>query len=111
MMAATATAVVVVVARSVGEVRGEVGGVVSGEVSGVVGGCVLCLMPTYRRNGINCNLFYSAWPAMPNKYLFISTYSGFILCLFQYKFGYKPFIPILTVTQYKCTYPTYFFPV
>ena len=43
MMAATATAVVVVVARWVGEVRGEVGGVVSGEVSsGVVGGCVLC---------------------------------------------------------------------
>ncbi len=31
---------------------------------------------------------------MPNKYLFISTYSGFILCLFGYKFGYKPFIPI-----------------
>ncbi len=29
MMAATATAVVVVVARSVGEVRGEVGGVVT----------------------------------------------------------------------------------
>ena len=50
MMAATATAVVVVVARSVGEVGGEVGGVVSGEVSGVVGGCVLCLTPTYRRN-------------------------------------------------------------
>ena len=54
MMAATATAVVVVVARSVGEVGGEVGGVVSGkvsgEVSGVVGGCVLCLMPTYHRN-------------------------------------------------------------
>ena len=50
MMAATATAVVVVVARSVGEVRGEVGGVVSGKVSGVVGGCVLCLTPTYRRN-------------------------------------------------------------
>ncbi len=49
-MAATATAVVVVAARSVGEVGGEVGGVVSGEVSGVVGGCVLCLMPTYRRN-------------------------------------------------------------
>ncbi len=47
MMAATATAVVVVVARSVGEVGGEVGGVVSG---GVVGGCVLCLMPTYHRN-------------------------------------------------------------
>ena len=50
MMAATATAVVVVVARSVGEVGGEVGGVVSGEVSGVVGGCVLCLMPTHRTN-------------------------------------------------------------
>ncbi len=50
MMAATATAVMVVVARSVGEVSGEVGGVVSGEVSGVVGGCVLCLTPTYRRN-------------------------------------------------------------
>jgi hypothetical protein len=50
MMAATATAVVVVVARLVGEVGGEVGGVFSGEVSGVVGGCVLCLMPTYRRN-------------------------------------------------------------
>ncbi len=49
-MAATATAVVVVVARLAGEVRGEVGGVVSGEVSGVVGGCVLCLTPTYRRN-------------------------------------------------------------
>jgi hypothetical protein len=38
MMAATATAVVVVVARSVVEVGGEVGGVVSGKVSGVVGG-------------------------------------------------------------------------
>ncbi len=50
MIAPTATAVVVVVARSVGEVGGEVGGVVSGEVSGVVGGCVLCLTPTYRRN-------------------------------------------------------------
>jgi hypothetical protein len=42
MMAATVTAVAVVVARSVGEVGGEVG-VVGGEVSGVVGGCVLCL--------------------------------------------------------------------
>ncbi len=42
MMAATATAVVGVMARSVGEVGGEVGGVVSGEVGGVVGGCVLC---------------------------------------------------------------------
>jgi hypothetical protein len=50
MMATTATAVVVVVARSVGEVGGEVGGVVSGKVSGMVGGCVLCLTPTYRRN-------------------------------------------------------------
>ncbi len=50
MIAATATAVVVVVARLVGEVGGEVGGVVSGEISGVVGGCVLCLMPTYHRN-------------------------------------------------------------
>ncbi len=49
MMAATATAVVVVVARSVGEVGGKVG-VVGGEVSGVVGGCVLCLTPTYCRN-------------------------------------------------------------
>ncbi len=49
MMAATATAVEVVVARLVGEVGGEVG-VVGGEVSGVVGGCVLCLTPTYRRN-------------------------------------------------------------
>ncbi len=36
-MAATATAVAVVAARSVGEVGGEVG-VVGGEVSGVVGG-------------------------------------------------------------------------
>ncbi len=107
MMAATATAVVVVVARSVGEVRGKVGGVVSGKVSGVVGGCVLCLMPTYSRNRTRniisryCDLFYLAWPAMPNKYLFISTYSGFILCLFRYKFGDKPFIPILTVTHYR----------
>ncbi len=50
MMATTATAVVVVVARLVGEVGGEVGSVVSGKVSGVVGGCVLCLMPTYHRN-------------------------------------------------------------
>jgi hypothetical protein len=50
MMAATATEVVVVVARSVGEVSGKVGGVVSGKVSGVVGGCVLCLTPKYRRN-------------------------------------------------------------
>ncbi len=49
MMAATATAVVVVVARLVGEVGGDVG-VVGGEVSGVVGGCVLCLMPAYRRS-------------------------------------------------------------
>jgi hypothetical protein len=48
-MAATVTAVAVVVARSVGEVGGEVG-VVGGKVSGVVGGCALCLMPTYRRN-------------------------------------------------------------
>ena len=50
MMAATATAVVVVVARLVGEVGGKVGGVVSGKVSGVVGGYVLCLTPTYHRN-------------------------------------------------------------
>ncbi len=49
MMASTATAVAVVVARSVCEVGGEVG-VVGGKVSGVVGGCVLCLTPTYRRN-------------------------------------------------------------
>ncbi len=42
-----------------------------------------------------------AWPAMPNKNLFISTYSGFILCLFRYKFGDKPFTPILTVTQWQ----------
>ena len=58
MMAATATAVVVV-ARSVGEVGGEVGGVVSGEVSGVVGGCVLCLTPTYRRNRMRNIIFWS----------------------------------------------------
>jgi hypothetical protein len=50
MMAATATAVLVVVARLVGEVGGEVGGVVSGKVSGVVGGYVLCSTPTYHRN-------------------------------------------------------------
>jgi hypothetical protein len=49
-MAAMATALVVVVARSVGEVGGKVGGVVSGKVSGVVGGCVLSLTATYRRN-------------------------------------------------------------
>ncbi len=53
-MAATATAVVAVVARLVGEVGGKVRGVVNGEVSsGMVGGsvcCVLCLTPTYRRN-------------------------------------------------------------
>ncbi len=48
-MAATGTAVAVVVARSVGEVGCKVG-VVGGKVSGVVGGCALCLMPTYRRN-------------------------------------------------------------
>ncbi len=48
-MAAMATAVAVVVARSVGEVGGKVG-VVGGNVSGVFGGCVLCLTPTYRRN-------------------------------------------------------------
>ncbi len=60
MMAATATAVVVVVARSVGEVGDKVGGVVSGEVSsGVVGGCVLCLMPTYRRNCRRNIIFWS----------------------------------------------------
>ncbi len=58
-MAAMATAVVVVVARSVGEVGGEVGGVVSGEVSGVVGGCVLCLMPTYRKNRTRNIIFRS----------------------------------------------------
>ncbi len=58
-MAATATAVVVVVARLVGEVGGEVGGVVSGKVSGVVGGCVLCLMPTYRRNRMRNIIFWS----------------------------------------------------
>ncbi len=59
MMAATATAVVVVVARSVGEVGGEVGGVISGEVSSVVGGCVLCLTPTYRRNRMRNIIFWS----------------------------------------------------
>ena len=60
MMAATATAVVAVVARSVGEVGGEVGGVVSGEVSsGVVGGCVLCLTPTYHRNCTRNIIFWS----------------------------------------------------
>ncbi len=59
MMAAMATAVVVVVARSVGEVGGEVGGVVSGEVSGVVGGCVLCLTPTYCRNRTRNLIFWS----------------------------------------------------
>ncbi len=48
-MAVTATAVVAVVARLVGEVGGDVG-VVGGEVSGMVGGCVLCLTPAYRRN-------------------------------------------------------------
>ncbi len=62
MMAATATAAVVVVARLVGEVGGEVGGVVSGKVSGVVGGCVLCLTPTYHRN---CTDMY--W----NKFIFV----------------------------------------
>jgi hypothetical protein len=41
---------------------------------------------------------------MPNKYLFILTYSGFILCLFRYKFGDKPFIPILTVYLFISTY-------
>ncbi len=50
MMAARATAVVVVVARLVGEVGGKIGGVVSGKVSGMVGGCVLCLTSAYRRN-------------------------------------------------------------
>jgi hypothetical protein len=49
-MAATVTAVAVVVARSVGEVGGEVEGVVGGKVSGMVGGCVLCLALTYHRN-------------------------------------------------------------
>jgi hypothetical protein len=49
MMAPMATAVLVVVARSVSEVGGEVS-VVGGKVSGVVGGCVLCLTPTYHRN-------------------------------------------------------------
>ncbi len=48
MMAATATAVTVVVAILVGEVGGKVG-VGGGEVIGVVGGCVLCLT-TYSRN-------------------------------------------------------------
>ncbi len=59
MMAATATAVVVVVARLVGEVGGEVRGVVSGKVSGVVGGCVLCLTPTYHRNHTKNIIFWS----------------------------------------------------
>ncbi len=59
MMAATATAVVVVVAISVGEVGGKVGGVVSGKVSGVVGGCVLCLTPTYHRNRTRNIIFWS----------------------------------------------------
>jgi hypothetical protein len=59
MMAATATAVVVVVARLVGEVGGKVGGVVSVKVSGVVGGCVLCLTPTYRRNHTRNIIFWS----------------------------------------------------
>ncbi len=36
---------------------------------------------------------------MPNKIYSISTYSGFILCLFRYKSGSKPFTPISTVTQ------------
>ncbi len=49
MMATTATAVAVVVARLVGKVGGEVS-VVGGKVSGMVGGCVLCLAPTYHRN-------------------------------------------------------------
>ncbi len=59
MMATTATAVVVVVARLVGEVGGEVRGVVSGEVSGVVGGCVLCLTPKNRRNRTRNKIFWS----------------------------------------------------
>ncbi len=59
MMAATATAVVVVVARLVGEVGGEVGGVFSGEISGVVGGCILCLTPTYHRNRTRNIIFCS----------------------------------------------------
>ena len=49
MMATTATAVAVVVARLVGEVSGKVG-VVGGKVSGVVGDCVLCFTPKYCRN-------------------------------------------------------------
>jgi hypothetical protein len=61
---------------------------------------------------MNCDLFYSVCPVMHNKFLFISTYSGFILCLFRYKSGAKPFIPILTVTQYNtmicfCRYLNY----
>ncbi len=59
MMAATATAVVVVVARLVGEVGGKVGVVVSDKVSGVVGGCVVCLTPTYRRNRTRNIIFWS----------------------------------------------------
>jgi hypothetical protein len=62
MMAATATAVVVVVTRLVGEVGGKVGGVASGKVSGMVGGCVLCLMPTtigIVQTCIGINLFWS----------------------------------------------------
>ncbi len=61
MMAAMATAVVVVVARSVGEVGGQVG-VGCGEVSGVVGGCVLCLTPTYHRNRTDM---------YPNKFILV----------------------------------------
>jgi hypothetical protein len=43
--------------------------------------------------------FYSACLDMPNRIYSIRIYSGFILCLFWYKIGYKLFIPILVVTQ------------
>ncbi len=77
----------------------------------MVGGCVLCrALAAWCLHtvgiveiclGINLfwYKFYSACLDMPNRIHSIRIYSEFILCLFWYKSGYKPFIPILVVTQ------------
>jgi hypothetical protein len=91
-----------------GEIGGEVGGVVR-SVAWLVAVffAIGCLALTYHRNHtdtfgnkfILVYKFYSACPDMLNRIYSIRTCSRFILCLFWYKFRYKPFIPILEVTQ------------
>ncbi len=97
------TAVAVAVARLVGRLVGW---------QGQWRGWRLCSLPLVAwrlhtvgivqiRLGINLfwYKFYLACPDMPNRIYSICTYSRFILCLFWYKIRYKPFIPILEVTQ------------